>query len=360
MRIGPGVGECILVHCGDGHWICVDSAHHNGQPWAFSYLSQLGLDPAEALRLIVCTHWHTDHVRGIAELVARCPKARFVCSNAFNTDEFRQVVARFSVTDVYGPISLPLQEVRATFKTLALPQADRHASYQPPVLAQANLPLDAFAARGKPVNVVALSPSAEDIFAALQSFARYFVPLNDPATGLSPIDPNQASVVIHIRAGDDVILLGADLERTASHLTGWNAVVGSAMRPREIAAVFNAHHGSENGHCPEVWRQMIDPTARAVVTPYLRSGLPKQSDLDRLVNQGPTIFATGLPRAVRVRRRAEVEKTQREVAPDLKSFRVQTGIVRLRKKLSGVWENELFGSAVMLPKGHIEAQPVGR
>ena len=349
---GPGIGESCLVHCGDGHWISVDSALRRGSCWALSYLSQLGLNAAKAIRLIICTHWHTDHVRGLSELVDGCPQAQFVCSSALRSDEFQNIVARFSTPEFFTATSLPLREVRRVFEILASRNKASSGSYLPPTLAQAHLPLDRFIAAGENVRIEALSPSRQDLLDALETFAEYFVPLDDSATGLSPIDQNHASVVVSIEVGTDAILLGADLEQTSSSLSGWNAIVGSGMRSHQRASVFKvAHHGSENGHSAAMWNQMLTPAPCAIVTPYLRSGLPRDEDIARLRSQNGVLYATGLPRRVRVRRRPEVEGAIRQVAPDLRSFRrpVDPGVVRLRKKKGTLdWRPDLFGEAMVI------------
>jgi hypothetical protein len=87
-----------------------------------------------------------------------------------------------------------------------------------------------------------------------QVVRKYFVPPEETATGLSPIDQNHASVVNHIETGNDIVLLDADLERTNSPLTGWNAVVASTIRPQQPAGGFKIpHHGkaqiTECGRC---------------------------------------------------------------------------------------------------------------
>jgi beta-lactamase superfamily II metal-dependent hydrolase len=188
------------------------------------------------------------------------------------------------------------------------------------------------------------------VLTALESFASYFVPLDQTATGLSPIDQNHASVVIHVEISNEMILLGADLERTSSPLTGWNAVVASGTRSTKLAGIFKVpHHGSANANSPPVWAQMVAPQAIAVVTPYLRSGLPRLADIERLRSQNARIFATSLPRTLHVNRRPEVSKTTKEAAPDLVAYRQETGVVRLRKKLgSPSWHSELFGAAQAL------------
>jgi len=57
--LGPGTGEAILVHCTENEWLCVDCTKVDGRCWPLSYLNEIGV-PADAVRLIVATHWHAD------------------------------------------------------------------------------------------------------------------------------------------------------------------------------------------------------------------------------------------------------------------------------------------------------------
>ena len=65
--------------------LCVDEAK---SPAALNYLRQIGVDPGRSVRMIVVTHWHDDHIRGIAQVVSNCPEAAFVCPAAFRDKEF--------------------------------------------------------------------------------------------------------------------------------------------------------------------------------------------------------------------------------------------------------------------------------
>ena len=55
--IGPGYGECSLIHIGDGKWIIIDSCIDNTseKPAALAYLEGIGVNPAEAVLLIFAT-----------------------------------------------------------------------------------------------------------------------------------------------------------------------------------------------------------------------------------------------------------------------------------------------------------------
>ena len=89
---GPGYGESVVLHVGNGAWIVVDSCiDQKNTPVAIDYLNRLGVDPAEAVTLVVATHWHDDHIRGMARLVAACTNAKFCCAGVLCRKEFLEV-----------------------------------------------------------------------------------------------------------------------------------------------------------------------------------------------------------------------------------------------------------------------------
>src|SRR5947209_16424 len=87
---GPGYGECCIIHVGSGKWIIVDSCidPKSKSPVALQYLKEMGYDLASAVVMIIATHWHDDHVRGISQVMAECPNAEFVVSIAMSSKEF--------------------------------------------------------------------------------------------------------------------------------------------------------------------------------------------------------------------------------------------------------------------------------
>ncbi|MFT4562823.1 MAG: glyoxylase-like metal-dependent hydrolase (beta-lactamase superfamily II) [Gammaproteobacteria bacterium] len=88
---GTGYGECIVCHLGGGIWMIVDSLIARGEtePVAITYLESPGIKPASAVQLITVTHWHDDHVRGLSNIVKRCPNAVVVASDALSRDRAR-------------------------------------------------------------------------------------------------------------------------------------------------------------------------------------------------------------------------------------------------------------------------------
>ena len=87
---GPGYGESLLIHVGKGCWIAVDSCidHASRRPRPLRYLEALGVDPNTAIHIVVASHWHDDHIRGMHELFKAASSAYFVCSAALTGVEF--------------------------------------------------------------------------------------------------------------------------------------------------------------------------------------------------------------------------------------------------------------------------------
>jgi glyoxylase-like metal-dependent hydrolase (beta-lactamase superfamily II) len=87
---GPGKGECLVVHLGSGEWMIVDSClnEQGTKPIALEYLESLGVDASKQVKLVLVTHWHDDHIRGVGDIVREASAARFACSAAVKTPAF--------------------------------------------------------------------------------------------------------------------------------------------------------------------------------------------------------------------------------------------------------------------------------
>ncbi|MEO0250326.1 MAG: MBL fold metallo-hydrolase [candidate division WOR-3 bacterium] len=88
--LGPGYGECVVIHLGGNVWVIVDSCidSDTNQVSSLQFLRNIGVDPAATVRQVIATHWHDDHVRGLAATLEACPNAEFVCSAALRGREF--------------------------------------------------------------------------------------------------------------------------------------------------------------------------------------------------------------------------------------------------------------------------------
>lgn len=117
--LGPGYGESVVLHVGGGVWVIVDSCvDTDGTPQALRYLESIDVNPAEAVELIVATHWHDDHIRGIANLVEICDRAAFCCASVLLCKEFLTVVGALEGRPLSGRGS-GLKEIYNVFSRLS-------------------------------------------------------------------------------------------------------------------------------------------------------------------------------------------------------------------------------------------------
>lgn len=269
---GPGYGESILLHIGDGAWAVVDSCLGEGQaPIALRYLEGIGIDPANAVRLIVATHLHDDHIRGVSRLVETCRHARFCCASALTRTEFLAAIAALEGRHL-SVAGSGVREIHRVFSQLS-----QRPSIATPVFAIANRRL---LQRGR-CEVWALSPDDASLVHFLQSVGDLLPGEGDLKRHVPDPSPNNISVTLWIQAGGFAVLLGADLERR-----GWITILQNTGRPPGVASVFKVpHHGSATADEPTVWNQMLERSPVAILAPWRRGRreLPGRRDAQRIL-----------------------------------------------------------------------------
>lgn len=334
---GGGVGECVLVHLGFNDWLIADCCvnRETGVPAALEYLNRLGVDPTEAVKLVVATHWHDDHVRGLGEMLRRLPHARLACSAALCCDEFKALVAARDDLMMRG--SSGVDEMSAVIRLLRerRTSGQRPAAAFPDEWALSNKCLLRLQSEGRsfPSVVHSLSPSTGAMTLAYQDLGSLLTP--GPRRRLIG-SANHVSVALWVEVGDVSALLGADLEEPGRPGEGWTAVVQSPGRPPGRATYFKVpHHGSPNADCPEVWTELLRPEPTVAVAPYYRGRRPRPSDADlrRLRGRTPTVFLTREAATVKPKRRAAI--VEKEMATR-RRYLLETGVGHVRVRWSAV------------------------
>lgn len=354
---GPGYGEALLVHLGAGKWILVDSCLHcdSSQPAALAYLHELGVDIAQAVELIVATHWHDDHIRGISAALRECTGADLAVSGAINHEEFFTLVSSYLVPSIME--STGVDELRQVLKTLQA-RKSRGDRYNPPRYAVADKILyhDSVKLGTSDVTatVSALSPSDASLLQAQLSFARILASQQQARTRVAPPSPNSASVVLWIEVGSHRLLLGSDLEVTHQPNTGWSAILDDALLVTERAGIFKIpHHGSKNAHHPRVWSELLLDDPLALLTPFRRgrTSLPSPEDSARICALTPNAYMTSPVRHQPYKfRNKTVRKTLRSVGCEIRRAHSGWGQIRVRQSIDQADPPciELFGDACPL------------
>jgi len=338
--LGPGYGEAIAVHVGDGKWVLVDSyPDSDDTPAALRYLENIGVRPAEAVSLIVATHWHDDHIRGMARMIEQCPAALFCCAGVFCQDEFLAMVGHLENRHLSKSGS-GVRELHKVFSILR----DRKKK-----------PLHAIANRmiftQGVCRIWSLSPSDSVFQNFLRSVGAMIPRKSKGKTRDLGLSPNKAAVVLWIEGTEFSLLLGADMERS-----GWAAILDDAARPAGRASIYKVpHHGSEDADEPAVWERMLEAEPFAVLTPWRRGRgvLPTMSDARRISKATPNAWVTdkGLVKHDRIKyENRAVARKLREIGARLRRLDKSGGQVRLRRVIGSdaQWTVETFGNACNL------------
>jgi len=349
---GPGYGESVLIHLGLQQWIIVDSCidQNSHRPAALGYLENLGVDPAQAVKLIVATHWHDDHIKGLGELIASCNLAEFVCSAALRCEEFLELVESYSQRSLMH--SSGVKEFRKVLDVLKTRKAKctelppQHKFAISDRLLWKSSPKAAI-----PCEVFSLSPSDVSVYLAFQEIKTLLPEEGERKKRVIARGPNHAAVVLWINVRDICLLLGSDLEESNISGTGWSIIVASETRPNGRASIFKIpHHGSKNADQPLVWQNMLVDEAMAITTPFSLGGvnLPTKSDIDRICDRTSHAYITAPPKRGRLSKGSgAIAKTIRETVRDIRECTGQYGQIRLRLNLNelpeSAWNVELFG-----------------
>lgn len=338
--LGPGYGESIVLHVGNGVWVLVDSCvTPNGIPKALEYLESLDLNPEHAVAMIVATHWHDDHIRGMAHLVEVCNMAAFCCASVFCEKEFLTLVGALADRHLFT-VGSGVNEMYRVFSHLRREDTK-------PTLALANRRI--FAHDG--CEIWSLSPDDAVFIDFLKSLDSCSPREGQTKIRLPSLSPNTVAVALWVCVDDIVVLLGSDLEKR-----GWAYILQQKARPAGRASAFKVpHHGSANADEPGVWERMLESDPVAVLTPWHRGGriLPSSRDVQRTLSYTETAYTTANAVSVlpsRARRDRMVERTIRESGVHLRRLSLSPGAIRLRRPIGSQarWEVEQFGSACHL------------
>ncbi len=324
----------MVCHLSDNHWMVVDSCidRASREPIALKYLRSLGVDVSTAIKLVVVTHWHDDHIRGVSQVLDAASQAQFVCSHKYSGPALTKSIA------TARELGLPdsgLDEFSKVIRIL-LERRDpgqRQESVGPIWASEGKTLLQV---RNGAIQVTALSPSAATEALELHEFGTFIASrAAQPKRRAVALSQNQRSIALWISTGGPAVLLGGDLEQSTNPAVGWEAVVNSRVRPLESARVFKVpHHGSKNADNSRVWTEMLEATPLALIAPYSSGSkpLPADSDIGRICRRTREAYCTAPPKGWKPHRREpSVEKTVREMG--VRAFRVvsrEMGHIRIR------------------------------
>jgi len=343
--IGPGYGECVVIHC-EGEWIVIDSCRdaRNKRPGACEYLTSINVD-ASAVKLVACTHWHDDHIGGLSEVFQTYKNAAFCLSGALKSAEFAKVAEIFRDWHLKQqlPISSGMDELTDILTSI-------RESGRRPSFAIANRQI--WQSPSGASRLVALSPSDETTMQANAQFATLVPGLWTDQRRARDASPNHIAVAMHLVCGVHTVLLGSDLEEHGNPHTGWSAVVADSARPQSKASLYKvAHHGSETAEHPRIWADLLKDKPITVMSPFSKALNPLPTAEQRAVikTRSARSFVSADLEARSIKRRGPLgrivgQRNLRLAQPNLGWVRART----LAADPTAVWEVEYAGDAVEL------------
>lgn len=344
--VGPGYGESIALHLGNNQWYIIDSCLNpkTKKNAVIEYLEAIGVDVETAVKKVLITHYHDDHIAGLSELVQTCKSAKIFLSTAFSTKDFLKLIVKYKKDDTTR-VSSGTKEIYETFRCLYDRKTDFNYVTENTYLYDVDYDN----------RIKALSPSGHSITLAINNVRELIdVKLNEPCDVLPQLKKNYASIVLFCKLKGTCILLGSDIE-VGNLKHGWLKIVNDTdVCPREKSELYKvAHHGSKTGHLDKVWNDLLIDNPLSVLTPWhcADNSLPQKVDIERINNKTDHAYITATPKRYKKAKFSDsvVRKEIEKMVLDIKKLKLDFGIVQMRKhSLDSDWKIELHNDAIKL------------
>lgn len=280
---GKGVGECIVVKTATNKVIVVDSFINDetGNPIALDYLEKVGIK-SDAIKCLVLTHFHDDHIKGAYNIIQKSPNAKLVVNPFIGHINFLRAISEKRVSSNgdslsgVGEICSLMKdgkklETASINKTLFVDEDDKDFS------------------------IISLSPHDSELFSYLDSLVS-----DERKTILekySSEKENIYSVVLLVKSKNCCFLLGGDYTNKQGDINeGWSIITEEYKRTYNCKSiVFKVpHHGSSTAQNDGVWKDMLYPNPFSVSTVYNRGHkVPSDKETVWIANRSKEFYLNG-------------------------------------------------------------------
>jgi beta-lactamase superfamily II metal-dependent hydrolase len=343
---GGGYGESIVLKVSKDSWVIIDSCinPNNKQPLAIEYLNSIGVN-LDNVELIICTHWHNDHIKGLSKALELCKKAEFCFSSVHDLDKFLLLCELDYTKSTKGSIS-STNEFSQCLKIIN----DREDAYF--VRAQKDLLLLKKKNIEIDFEIFSLSPSPKTIINFDSEISTLITEFGKRNTAVINKTPNDKSVAILLKFNNHRVLLGADLEIGKDDSEGWKHIVKhSKIIDNNKASLYKIpHHGSENGYLEAIFDVLVNNDSVLKLTPYNSSGLPTEDMTNVYLGHSKDLFITSQNHKNKKPKKRDnsIEKVINRSVVSLVEIKFTHGIIRSRidyASKDSIWNTEVFQSA---------------
>lgn len=372
--IGPGAknGESIVLHLGNDEWWIIDSCKAFGEVLPLQYLKSIGIS-LDKVKKVICTHWHTDHIRGIDKVLAECPNAEFYCP--FVGDAKSNMGRFLRIADIPATNSNIWKRFEKCLAILA--ERKKRVNFL-------TRDLYFYTNEDESVRVYVLGPSDEMI----DKFEASLLNLNPEKPDvkcIEEIEANLCSIALSVRFYDKRLLLGGDMETGRSERynidtcsnescakhenCGWCDVKRISV-PYRTTKKFDftklPHHSSSTAFCPQMWpSDFIDSMPIATTTRFNcnnAENLPTRQMLEIYHSMCSNLYITSDDKnAVKAVERDDIVDLDKTENVELLELPVEdVGWVTFRSKPEEQeWRFRKFGTAKIVDEEFLKSYHVG-
>jgi len=328
---GRGYGECLLISCSNREFVVVDSflGETSNNPIALDYLDAIGVG-ASAIKRIVLTHWHQDHITGISTILKNASQdSQLIMSPIIKQEKLNSF------------LQIGIKENNPSTKEFNEVLKFVHSNKDRILIPVPNRLISSYNENG--IEIFALTPSDADLMEYINAI---IIPDENRKTSYAFPKDNQLSIVMLVKFGEDGVLLGSDLENKKNKNSSWLGLINNYEHKKNKPSLIKIpHHGSSNAHHERLWSEILMDKPLSVLTVFNRGDveLPKNEDVERIKNLSNELYIVGDS----LKRNRELEK---EAKKSMSRVNIQivpnrVGLVRFRRNYTdNRWKVESFGA----------------
>lgn len=346
---GGGYGESVVIHLGYNNWIVVDSCvdPFTKRSIPLDYLLSRGVDIANDVKMIICTHWHDDHIKGISQLLEKSQNAMMSMSACTGQSQFCQFVELDYLKVENNPSNSTTEEIEACLNLLKKRKSPIKKASQDKLLYSLKNSIN--------INVFSLSPSDYVIQQFDYEISELFEMCN-PDVRIPPETQNDKSVALLIEANGNCVLLGADLEVSTNREKGWMCILDKCQCLSKQSSLFKIpHHGSITGYHQQIWNDLLTSNVTGILTPYNRGKniLPDYDMINKFLNHTEYLYITsdiGISRSAK-KRNNDIKKMAEQFNNTVQEVKFNSGIIKCTLDIgidNPQWNIDLIGTAKQL------------
>lgn len=343
-----GYGETILVKLANNDWIIIDSCKVPGKKTlpSLEYLTKIGVTIETDVKLIICTHWHNDHIIGLSKILEKCLSAKLSFAKATDKDKFLRFICFDSEKDKIVPQNSSYSEFNKCLEIIA----DRGETV---ISAIENKCLyNQFLGGATNCEVYSIAPSDYTMQKFDHEIGELITEYGSPSKKIPRNSANAKSVAVFLKLGIHRVILGGDLENASDPKEGWiNILKNSTVIDKKSTLFKIPHHGSENGFNDEVWSKLLDQNCIGKITPWNKNnGLPEVEMLYKYCSLSDNVYMTKSSISSKQKARdKQIEKMVERLNIKLKEVKCKLGIIQSRITLddpSDRWAIALLDNAL--------------